>query len=279
MSAAYIAAVILMAGAQLSVGQNLTDQEFVDRAGQANMTEAHAGKLALQKGASQDIRTYGARIETDHKNAYQKLSSVASGVKVPDAIDASHRKIIDELERLSGAEFDNRFKQVMIADHQKTIEMFERAANQLTDTNLKNYASQMLPSLREHLQEAQNLRTDETSRSSSTTAVPAAAQQATSTAATGTTAAQAGKTESHFGTVTKYEKDKTLELKVRDRVGRHTYDLGSTTVSGPLPGDLRVGSTVQVTEAVDQNGHRTIRIENASDSVRSRSEENTNPKP
>jgi predicted outer membrane protein len=61
------------------------------------------------------------------------------------------------LDSLSGADFDRTFASHMIMGHEKAIRKFEDASANLTDPDLKKYADKTLPTLREHLQMAQEL--------------------------------------------------------------------------------------------------------------------------
>lgn len=156
--ACFVVSTILLLGVS-ALAQNMTDQQFVDQAGQINMTETHLGKLAQQKGGTDSVKQYGQQLEKDHTAAYEKLSSIASGFDVPKAIDTQHQKLVRPFEKLSGKSFDTRFKQHMIQDHQKAIDMFKRAATELTNQNLKAYATEQLPTLQNHLDMAKQLGT------------------------------------------------------------------------------------------------------------------------
>ena len=149
---------VVMLTAPLVFGQKMTDQKFVNDAAQGNMTEAHLGQMAQSKGASEDVKQYGQRLESDHKAAYDKLTAAASSsLTVPKGIDTKHQAIIKRFERLSGKAFDHQFQQAMVQDHQKDIAEYERASKDLQSTALREYASQSLPVLRNHLQMAREL--------------------------------------------------------------------------------------------------------------------------
>ena len=58
---------------------------------------------------------------------------------------------------LSGVDFDRAFAKHMVAGHEKAIRKFEAASASLQDADLKEYAENTLPVLREHLQMAKSL--------------------------------------------------------------------------------------------------------------------------
>jgi hypothetical protein len=67
-------------------------------------------------------------------------------------------------------------------------------------------------------------------------------------------------TSTHYGTVTNYQAGRLLEIKERDRIGRHVYELADMDGgSGEVP-NLNPGDQVTITERIDQNGHRSIQV-------------------
>jgi putative membrane protein len=64
------------------------------------------------------------------------------------------------LQRTPSAEFDRAYTREMIADHQHAVRQFEQASTTLTDNELKAFATETLPKLREHLHHAQKLAKD-----------------------------------------------------------------------------------------------------------------------
>jgi len=137
--------------------QKMTDQQFVERAGQINMVESHLGQMAQEKGGGQDVKDFGRELDTDHKANYDKLTKAAQGVEVPKAIDKAHNAEIAKFDKLSGAAFDRAFKQQMIAGHEQAIALFKRASTQLQSDSLKSYVTDTLPALQQHLDHAKSL--------------------------------------------------------------------------------------------------------------------------
>lgn len=62
-----------------------------------------------------------------------------------------------DLGALSGPAFDKAFAAQMVKDHAETIEKFENATANVNDPQLKQFATQTLPTLREHYRMAQDL--------------------------------------------------------------------------------------------------------------------------
>ena len=55
--------------------------------------------------------------------------------------------------------FDRRFVQAQVAAHQQAVQLYDRYAQGGDDQKLKQFAQEMLPTLREHLQVAEQLNT------------------------------------------------------------------------------------------------------------------------
>ena len=127
----------------------MTDQQFVDFAAQTDMVEANLGQLADSVASSDQVKSYGQMLVTDHTNDYHQLSGVAqqANLKVPDAMIAPFQK-------LKGNAFDHRYAQEMVAGHTKAIAVYKKEAADAKDQGLKSYAEQALPTLQKHLDDA-----------------------------------------------------------------------------------------------------------------------------
>ncbi len=139
--------------------ETMTDQEFVDFAAQTDMTEAHLGQVAQQQAATQGIKDYGQTLATDHTNDYTQLTTVAgkASLNVPKGLDAKHDKMIAPFEKLHGAAFDSHFLREMVTGHTEAIAVYKRESADAQSADLKAYATQALPTLQKHLDDAKAL--------------------------------------------------------------------------------------------------------------------------
>lgn len=148
-------------GATASPAAALTpsEREFMMDAARGSMMEVQLGNLAAQKASSNDVKQFAERIVRDHSQLGQKLQQLASNLNVtlPQELEPQQRNAVSRLEKLSGKAFDREYLKVMISDHQKVISEFERAASQATNPEIKQFASEALPTLREHLKMARDL--------------------------------------------------------------------------------------------------------------------------
>ena len=138
----------------------MTDQQFVDMAAQTDMVEANLGQLAQTAASAQGVKDYGQMMTTDHTQDYGQLTAAAqqASLTVANAIDAAHNKaMIDPFQELTGAAFDHKYIQEMIAGHTKAIAIYKKEAADAENADLKAYAQQALPTLQKHLDGAKGL--------------------------------------------------------------------------------------------------------------------------
>jgi putative membrane protein len=135
------------------------DADFVRAAALGNMTEIEAGRLAQQRATDPQVRQFGERMVTDHSNLQQTLQRVAAthGFEMPRQLDAKHRDMINSLASRSGRDFDRAYMDMMLEDHEKDVAKFEMASNQADNENVRSFAAETLPTLREHLRLARDL--------------------------------------------------------------------------------------------------------------------------
>lgn len=129
-----------------------SDSSFVMEAAVGSMLEVEAGNLAQQNASNQRVKDYGAMMVRDHGQANNELKSLVSarGVMLPDSLPAAQRKHIESMRKLTGKAFDTHYVSMMKDDHRKDIEKFEKEANSGKDTEIKNWASKTLPTLKMH---------------------------------------------------------------------------------------------------------------------------------
>lgn len=138
---------------------NALDDEFVIQAAQTNLLEISAGELAVDQANDEAVRQYAQRMVDDHSRATQNLQQVASanGIALPTDMGPQYQATLDQLEGLSGAEFDQVYMTEMVNSHQQAIALFQNQAERGTDQELQTWAEQLIPSLQVHLEAAEAL--------------------------------------------------------------------------------------------------------------------------
>jgi putative membrane protein len=148
-------AVIGFAGTSVfAQGDALTreDKEFLKNAAELGTTEVELGKLAAEKGGSEDIKKLGKKMAADHKKSNAELSKLAKNKKVDLKMEstAAQKQMISAFEKKTGAEFDKEFREHVAKDHKDAIKTFEDAAKDAKDPEVKAFAEKNLSTLKEH---------------------------------------------------------------------------------------------------------------------------------
>jgi putative membrane protein len=130
-----------------------TDAAFIPKAASGGMAEVQLGKLAAEKGASQEVKDFGDRMVKDHSKANDELKEVAGkmNVMVPEKVDPKHQATIEKMSALTGAAFDKAYVKGMVKAHKEDITLFESADKEVKNEDLKKFIENTLPVMKEHL--------------------------------------------------------------------------------------------------------------------------------
>jgi putative membrane protein len=156
-----------------------SDQSFVKKAAAGGMAEVELGKLATEKASSDDVKKFGQRMVEDHSKANDQLKQLASqkGVNLPSDLEAKDKALKDRLSKLSGEQFDRAYMKNMVRDHTKDVAEFRKESKSAKDNDLKNFASQTLPTLEDHLKQAKSIAPNEDKQAMSEKPSPAKTSQ------------------------------------------------------------------------------------------------------
>ncbi len=145
------------------------DQHLLSKLHAGNQNEIALGKLAQERGTSQEVKDFGAMLVKDHSAADQKVLAAAqeAGIKLespPMAKSAkeSHemeksKHLAEELKTIPANQFDEKFKEFMVADHKKDVSAVSKAIPKLKNAEVKQTAEALLPTLKHHEKMAEDL--------------------------------------------------------------------------------------------------------------------------
>jgi len=103
--------------------------------------EVAMGKMAEQNAKSDDVKSFGKRMVSDHSKANDELKSIASkkGVQLPDK------------EHSGKWTSDKTYMDMMIKDHEKDLAEFKEEASSGSDPDVKKFADDTAKIVQEHL--------------------------------------------------------------------------------------------------------------------------------
>ena len=140
------------------------DLEFAQKAAEGGVMEVELGELAQGQAKDEQVVQFGERMVQDHGQANEKLRAIAEqkGIQLPQDLPEDAQQKNDELQQLSDAEFDQAYMDEMVKDHEKDIGLFEQQAESGEDPDLRAFAEETLPTLREHLELAREVQSQVT---------------------------------------------------------------------------------------------------------------------
>ena len=149
----------VIVAAPQAAGPSGPDAAFVKKAAEGGTAEVALAKLAQEKASNADVKSFAAKLEKDHSQANDDLKEVASkkNITLSATSSKSHQPTHDRLAKLSGAEFDKAYVAAMLESHQKGVRDFSNVASGSGDAEVKAFASKTLPTLKDHLQQVQEL--------------------------------------------------------------------------------------------------------------------------
>lgn len=152
-----------------AAGTTMSDETFMKKAAAGGLAEVELGQLAEQKASSDQVKQFGKRMVDDHSKANDQLKQIAEQehVKLPTQPSAKAKAVKAQLEKLSGSEFDQAYMSDMVKDHRRDVSEFEKESKNANDPALKSFTEQTLPTLREHLSQAQQIAPANTQASNS----------------------------------------------------------------------------------------------------------------
>jgi putative membrane protein len=141
------------------VTSNGADADFVANASAGGVAEVKLGQLAEERGSNPVVKSFGEKMVSDHTAAGNQLQVAAKGegMAVSPDMTADDRATYERLSTLSGPSFDQAYAAAMVQDHEHDISDFEKEAAQGNDSEIRKFASNTLPTLREHLSLAKDM--------------------------------------------------------------------------------------------------------------------------
>jgi putative membrane protein len=147
-------------GVNSALGISPTTQDFVREAATSDMLEIAAAKLAEEKGNAAE-KKFAGQMVTDHTKTTSDLKGLVSSgdvkAEIPSALDSSSQKKLDKLRDAKPADFAGEYDPMQVSAHKDAVSLFERYSKSGDNAKLKDWAGKTLPTLKHHLEMAENL--------------------------------------------------------------------------------------------------------------------------
>jgi putative membrane protein len=152
------------------------DRDFVEDMAIGGMAEVELGRMAMERGASPEVKRFGDMMVKDHSKAGDELKQVAMqhSIPMPAGLDQKHQDLKTTLSNLSGAEFDREYMKAMVGGHEDVVDRLQTRASEdrfgddkgevkpersdnPVERALNQWAAKALPTVRHHLEEAKRI--------------------------------------------------------------------------------------------------------------------------
>lgn len=138
------------------------EKEFLSKAAGAQKAEMAFGLMASDRADNAKVKQFGERMIDDHQKAGMKVKQLAlkERVDLPTGMPSMQKEKAEQFSPLMGKNFDRAYIGYMLKEHKKDVEAFEQSANELKDHQVRQWASETLPILKEHLKVAKTIADD-----------------------------------------------------------------------------------------------------------------------
>ncbi|MFE0754274.1 DUF4142 domain-containing protein [Inquilinus sp. NPDC058860] len=147
--------------ASLAPAPQIDPANYVQTAGMSDLFEVEAGKVATRRARSSEVRSFARMMVKDHTESTGKIRSAVSssklGIPLPAALDPQHQETLAALRSAPRAEFDRQYMEGQVEGHQEALKLQQSYGESGGDPNLKAVASQLVPIVQHHLDEAQTI--------------------------------------------------------------------------------------------------------------------------
>jgi putative membrane protein len=145
----------------VSAEMTSTTKGFVTAAAISDMYEVTAGKVALQRAQSPDVKAFAQKMVDAHTMTTQKLKSILASHNVdaapPAHVDTRRQAMLDDLRGAKAADFDHRYITQQVAAHKEADILFRGYAKDGDNNAIKDFAATTDKDIKMHLSMAQEL--------------------------------------------------------------------------------------------------------------------------
>jgi putative membrane protein len=139
-------------------GSVTSDTSFAREALVGNMVEVRLGSVARQKASDSRVKQFAEQMITDHTamgKEWSKLAPKANGFE--QVYSAAQQQELTQLEKLSGAQFDQAYMTAMIQDHQRDEQAYQSRGLSAPSPEVRQLATSGLNTIRQHLSMARQV--------------------------------------------------------------------------------------------------------------------------
>ncbi|WP_026873455.1 DUF4142 domain-containing protein [Inquilinus limosus] len=127
----------------------------------SGLFEISAAQAALEKASSDDVRSFARMMLDDHTKAGEQLTDAAKSqnlaTALPTAVDARHDEALRDLANATEQDFDRLYMRTQVEAHRAALKLQQDYSSFGANPALKAIATQLLPVIKRHLDQAQTI--------------------------------------------------------------------------------------------------------------------------
>ena len=157
-----VTGLLLLPGTAALAAPSDQDTSYLRAAHQSNLTEIAGGRIAQQKGQSEQVKDLGARFVADHTKLDAALRATASdlGVDLPSEPNAEQKALAARYQAASADDFDALFVSTQMDAHMKAMRLGQTEISNGSDDAAQKVARDAAPVIASHHELLDNAASD-----------------------------------------------------------------------------------------------------------------------
>jgi putative membrane protein len=137
-------------------------QTFLQKASRNSAWKISTGRIALKQAGSQDVKTYGEMMVSEHEvlsTALQRLA-LQKGATLSPETDRVRQNTLQFLSHEYGAGFDRSYMSLLMDDNMEDFNLYTKAAKTVKDEELRSLAYALAGKMQAFVREAEKILRD-----------------------------------------------------------------------------------------------------------------------
>ena len=136
--------------------------DFVQKAAISDLFEVQAGKIALERASSPEVKAFARMMIHDHTKSTAELkAAIASSgqtLTVPTDLPDDKTSALQDLTKVDAKDFDKKYIDGQVDGHQQALDLMARYGNDGDVADLKAIALKTGPVVQKHLDRAKAIK-------------------------------------------------------------------------------------------------------------------------
>jgi putative membrane protein len=134
--------------------------KFLVKSYEAGIYEIQLSELAATKALDPDVKNLAITLVAGHKAINSRISAIAASANflLPAAMNADHQKNLQDLGKLTGADFDKKYINTVVTGHENAVSDYKDAYKNLSEGDTRTFAGETLPKIEDHLAMAKKVK-------------------------------------------------------------------------------------------------------------------------